>query len=109
MSNRIAPRFHTLKSNVYGGRGREEGREEKKVPQQKSGKAALDASDANGSALDCELIVQRTRLRLGTHGRVTLGRRRDTRAPPRLPRPGRVLSGRRGCRGGSDLGIRFLE
>ena len=108
MSNRIAPRFHTFKMYMEGEGERRGGRE--KVPQQKSVKAALDASEANGAALVYELIVQRTRLRrLGTRGRVTLGRLRDTRGPPRLPRPGRVLPGRRGRRGGSDLGIRFLE
>ena len=108
MSNRIAPRFHTFKMYMEGEGERRGGRE--KVPQQKSVKAALDASEANGAALVYELIVQRTRLRrLGTRGRVTLGRLRDTRGPPRLPRPGRrVLPGRRGRRG-SDLGIRFLE
>ena len=57
----------------------------------------------------CVLTFQRTRLRLGTHGRFPLVCRRDTCEAPLLPRPGRVLSGRRGRRGGSDLGIRLLE
>ena len=61
------------------------------------------------ATLVCDLIFYQTRLRLGTHGRFPLVCRRDTCEPPLLLRPGRVLSGRSGRRGGSDLGSRLLK